>query len=270
MTNHAVAELLPAYALDALDEDDRRTVEAHLASCAACRDELAALRESTAALALTAPALQPPPELRARVLARATGRAVASPPAGLRAVPTGAASGPRSGRAWQWLAAASLVIAAASGAVLLNTTSDRAALRDALARADAALAEQSLALAERDSLLARVLGPEVEIATLTATDAVPSLRLFRDRSRDALVLAARRLPPASAGRTYQLWGIGADGQPVGLGTFNTGPDGTAIVVLNVPREARYGVSAVTEEPAGGSAAPTTTPFLVGSWPASGS
>jgi anti-sigma factor RsiW len=36
-----IEELLGAYALDAVDPDERRLVEAHLAVCPRCRDELA-------------------------------------------------------------------------------------------------------------------------------------------------------------------------------------------------------------------------------------
>jgi hypothetical protein len=52
---------------------------------------------------------------------------------------------------------------------------------------------------------------------------------------------------------------------VSLGTFDTGADGTAVVALSIPAGAAFDVSALTEEPAGGSGQPTTTPFLAGPW-----
>lgn len=274
MTDHSWAELLPAYALDALDAADARALESHLASCAACREELAALRETVAAIAETAPRVEPPAALRERVLSQATARAreqAAGSAAAASVSPRATTLAPaRAVRPWQWLAAACGLLAVASGVGLLRSVSDVAALRATLARATADLSSQGAALAERDSLLARVLGPDVEIATLAATGSAPSLRLYRDRSRNAMVIVARRLPPAAAGRTYQLWGIGTGGTPVGLGTFNPGADGNAVVVLEVAAEARFTLSAVTDEPTGGSAAPTTQPFLVGSWPTAGS
>ncbi len=63
--------LVAPYALDALDETDERSFEEHLALCERCRGELAGLREAAAALAYTAPATQPPPELKERSLAQA-------------------------------------------------------------------------------------------------------------------------------------------------------------------------------------------------------
>jgi anti-sigma-K factor RskA len=59
------------YALDALDADEEREFEEHLASCEACREELASLREATAALAYGAVGSAPPPELKERILAEA-------------------------------------------------------------------------------------------------------------------------------------------------------------------------------------------------------
>ncbi len=70
----------------------------------------------------------------------------------------------------------------------------------------------------------------------------------------------------------ELWGIPAGGSPVSLGTFDTPADGQAVVALQVPTGLDISVGAVTEEPAGGSPAPTSTPFLVGQlsreWPGS--
>jgi anti-sigma-K factor RskA len=60
--------LLGAYALDALDDDERARMDAYLERTPAARDELDELRESAASLAL-APVddLQAPPELWARI-----------------------------------------------------------------------------------------------------------------------------------------------------------------------------------------------------------
>src|SRR6478752_8590222 len=60
-----------AYAVDALDVDEERAFEEHLASCEACREELASLRETTAALAYGAVGPVPPPELKLRILDQA-------------------------------------------------------------------------------------------------------------------------------------------------------------------------------------------------------
>jgi len=64
-----VHDLTAAYALHALDERERAAYEAHLAHCERCREELAQLTESAAALAWAVESPPPPPALRARILA---------------------------------------------------------------------------------------------------------------------------------------------------------------------------------------------------------
>src|SRR5439155_555451 len=88
--------------------------------------------------------------------------------------------------------------------------------------------------------------------------------LQRRRFRRSYVTAFD-LPPAPAGRTYQLWAIKKGQAPVSVGTFNTLPGGRAVITLQMPAGFKPDLSAVTEEPAGGSAQPTQQPFLVGAW-----
>ncbi|HTZ51111.1 MAG TPA: zf-HC2 domain-containing protein, partial [Spirochaetia bacterium] len=52
---HPVRDLLPAFSLGILDEDESREVKEHLAGCAACRAEAASFHEVTARLAASAP-----------------------------------------------------------------------------------------------------------------------------------------------------------------------------------------------------------------------
>jgi len=55
-----------AYAVDALDDDERTSFEQHLAVCAACRAEVAELSAAAGSLASLTEAT-PPPSLRASV-----------------------------------------------------------------------------------------------------------------------------------------------------------------------------------------------------------
>jgi anti-sigma-K factor RskA len=60
--------LTAAYALDALDPDERGAYEEHLATCERCREELGRLSVVTAELAFAADPVSPPPALRERIL----------------------------------------------------------------------------------------------------------------------------------------------------------------------------------------------------------
>jgi len=71
MGNDAVHDLTAAYALDALEPDEARGYEEHLAGCERCREELASLQGAAGALAYAAPPARPPEELRGRILAAA-------------------------------------------------------------------------------------------------------------------------------------------------------------------------------------------------------
>ena len=72
MEDELMHDFVAAYALDALEGDERRSFEAHLATCDACRDELARLSTPVLSLAYGAPPAELPPSLRGRVLAAAT------------------------------------------------------------------------------------------------------------------------------------------------------------------------------------------------------
>jgi anti-sigma-K factor RskA len=281
------SERAAAYALDALDADEREAFEARLAVDAELRREVAAYRDALAAVAgaLPAPAV-PPQALRERILARAraergggTGSMEPGSPAAGPAPGGDREGGDRAGgattaigrerpapaRALPWI----LLAASVAGLVWLGLENRRvereaevtAARLDEL-RGELAGAEAELA--RLDSLTDVLTGSDVRFATLTGA-AAPSLRLVWNADSGALLVAARDLPPPAPGRTYQLWGIRGDEAPVSLGIFATGPEGTALVTLAPGVAASFDVSAITDEPAGGSPQPTTQPFLLGAW-----
>jgi anti-sigma factor RsiW len=68
MDNDTLHDLTAAYALDALDADDARAYEHHLAGCERCRDELASLSAAAGSLAYAVLPAEPPPALRQRIL----------------------------------------------------------------------------------------------------------------------------------------------------------------------------------------------------------
>ena len=68
MTASDLHGLTGVYALDALDADEAKAFEAHLETCAPCRQEVRELHEVAAALSLTTLAV-PPPDLKGRLFA---------------------------------------------------------------------------------------------------------------------------------------------------------------------------------------------------------
>jgi anti-sigma-K factor RskA len=77
-----------------------------------------------------------------------------------------------------------------------------------------------------------------------------------------VVLMATNLPPAPAGKTYEMWVIPKGAKPVPAGLFQSQADGTAMHVQTGPVDmASLAMVAVTLEDAAGAAQPTSTPLI---------
>ncbi len=277
MTAHAWLDHAAPYALGALDESERASFEEHLASCDVCAAEVRELRDVAGLLATAVPAVSPPASLRDRILADARGvRPISSAPAAVPAQAAPSATRPKeitaapARRPWgslvPWLAAAAaVVIAVYLGQQARTERAARATAEQALASARLTLDSTGSALARRDSLIQLLVSPDVQAVTVSGSGPAPSAKYFLDRRTRRIIIAASSLPPAAQGRTYQLWGIETGKPPVSLGTFNTDSSGRALASVAVPAGLRIAVTAVTDEPSGGSPQPTTTPFLAATW-----
>ena len=278
MTAHTWLDHAAPYALGALDENERVSFEEHLASCDICTAEVRELKDVAGLLATAVPAVTPPARLRDRILSDArTVRPIGTATeagsgrreSGSGTVPRAASAAPARRRSLTlapWLAAAAAVV----GAVYLGQQSRseraaRASADEALAAARLTLDSTGRALARRDSLIALLVSPDVQAVSVSGSGPAPSAKYFFDRRAGRIVIAASSLPPAAQGRIYQLWGIETGKAPVSLGTFNTDSSGRALASLAVPAGLRVAVTAVTDEPSGGSPQPTTTPFLAATW-----
>ena len=70
MTDHHFSDSIPSYVLGALPPEEIGAFEAHLESCPECRAEVAHLQAVPDALAVSAPPVVAPPELRERIMTR--------------------------------------------------------------------------------------------------------------------------------------------------------------------------------------------------------
>jgi anti-sigma-K factor RskA len=264
MTHKELLESAASYALDALDQAERAQFEAHLAGCEQCQSEVAAYREVAGALARAVPTHTIPRSdaLRGRILNEA--RQVRPITAAAPKPAVAPVNAPSRGRVVPWLVAAAAAIAAVGlGLMYRGELQNAAELRDRLATAQATLARE-------DSTLAAFLGPEVHVASLAAAaDQKPSVRVFWNHTRRQFIVTALNLPPAPAGKTYQLWALRKGKAPLSMGTFNPASNGRTVTTLAVARDINDGGfiddCAMTVEPAGGSPQPTETPRLIGSW-----
>lgn len=263
MTHDELRELAAAYSLGALNTAQRAEFEAHLGGCADCRADVASMRPVVQGLAFTAPLQQPPPSLRAKVLAAA--RASSAP----------AVSPPASSSPWSWSVvvalAAAVVVAIGLGLYALEMRSRVASLESGLRAAISATERVGAELDElrqiaRDTEAARAVLGASDLARIDLTGqpsaASARARAFWNRS-SGLVFTASELPVVPAGRAYQLWVL-TEGSPISAGMLQPDAGGSVQAFIPTPLDLPAPVGmAVTVEPAGGVPAPTTQPVLVG-------
>ncbi|WP_223148447.1 anti-sigma factor, partial [Actinotalea sp. JY-7885] len=154
-----------------------------------------------------------------------------------------------------------------------GTVSSRAAGRPTPRWLLAAAAAAVVALAVPSSIAwqqhERAVVAEQRSAELTELLAAPGTEVLRGDvegggtavavlAADAAVLVTEGLPTLDGGRTYQLWAM-RDGVPVPAGLFEPASGSAQVTAADY----RPGDGlAVSVEPAGGSAQPTTTPVVV--------
>jgi len=256
-------ELTAAYALGALSPEEMRAFESWLATSPAGQREVAEYREVGALMALDAgasPGAAASPDLRQRVIERATSQKARSLPASK--VRTGSL-------VWIGLAA-SLVAVAGLGLQQRALRQQLAVQTTSIAALEATIATREARLATREAELNSILDPNVQLTRMgTPGSREPVVQLFWNRRSNLVLIHAFQLTPAVATRAYQLWFIPKHGNPIPSVTFNTEADGHGLVQqIKVPEGMELTAAAITEEPAGGSPQPTTTPFLVGTLSAS--
>ena len=71
------------------------------------------------------------------------------------------------------------------------------------------------------------------------------------------------LKPLPPGKTYELWFITPDEKKIPAGTFDVDPEGNGSIMVSVPDNVQVALTAITDEPVGGSPQPTGTVQLAG-------
>jgi anti-sigma-K factor RskA len=250
-------DLIPSYTLGALDGDELRQLEEHLAGdCPECRRELFEATRQMELLAELVPPVSPSQTTRARLL-----RQIGSP----------SRPKPR-----EWLTRAAVIggVAILAWSIWLQLGLRREVDRLVAARNETIgqleLVRTELLLTQgrlQQTMLANRIAasPRMQSVVMAGLDPAPgaSAHTFVDPVERRAVFYAANLPPAEEDKTYQLWFI-ADGVPVSAGIFDVDPEGGAMLLVERIAEVEMiQLWAVTIEPAGGVPQPTGDMVLKG-------
>lgn len=238
-TDAHVFELLPAYALGSLDEDEATQVADHLSACPVCRAELRSYEEVVGRLALATPDTAPPAELGQKIMGR------------LQTPRSGVVAEPR--RAW-WQPLADLFRRPAPGWALASLALVALLITSNLWWWQRANRDEPMVTPGGMRVVAMV-GPTTDSA------AVGTLVISGDGEYGTLVVDG--LSPLDEGHQYQLWLI-RDGQRTSGGVFSVNSEGYgALWISSSEPLSSYPAFGITVEPAGGSPGPTGEKVLGG-------
>ncbi|MBL8144993.1 MAG: anti-sigma factor [Anaerolineae bacterium] len=213
MDRDLVRDSIPAYALGALNADERAQVEALLREDDSARLLLREAEAAASALALAVPALTPPAGLEERLLARAR-------------------QSRRSLLLTRWMAAAAvlaLTVLVLFGWAALRQNPEPKALYDLVMADDG----------------------HVEIALVPALTPDIEGRLVFRPSDNLAVIEVSNLPPIASDQAFQLWLVDESG-PVSGGLFRVNDDTDYVMVSAARPIAEYLRFGVSLEPATGS------------------
>lgn len=233
---------LSAYALGTLEPSATARLERHLGECAECRQLLREYEEVMRLLPLGLPLAEPSPSARRELFNR---------------VRTDESATRRRRMSGWWprvrvqVLAATAVVAIVLGSALFWMVSVDDDGEDA-----AAIVEELRD--DEDTQIIPMLGSEA------APQAVAQLFFQPGKTQAALVVSG--LPPLPEDRAYQLWFVRPDETRYDGGVFSVDSSGQAMVVVDAPADYAPGWRCgVTEEPAGGSDAPTGRNVMIGSY-----
>jgi anti-sigma-K factor RskA len=232
-----VHALIGPWAVDAVDDDERALVEHHLTECESCAQEAAELREAVWRLS-DVTVTDPPRRLRDRVLYEAS-RTRQDAPA--------PEPPPQPLRRHRGMPRLRLALAAGALAAVMAVVGGIATW-SVMRTEEPTESERIAAVLESD---------DARVGTVEAEGGGEVTVVHSERLDRAVVLVAG-LAQIAPDRAYQLWLVDADGQ-VSAGVLDPG-DASATVLVEGVGDAE--VIGVTDEPAGGSAAPTT-PMVAG-------
>jgi anti-sigma-K factor RskA len=257
------------YALGALDGDDKREFESHVASCSACGEKLALAEGRIALLALAAPPAVPSRASRQRLMRRIqespkTASQAAPQLAKDRAGQTPKEDESSQGLFGRWWTAilAPVGIAFAIATIFLWTENHR--LDRQLSTMRSTLDQQQHELAEAREVADLMHSSDTVTIALAPMPGMPkgSAHVMFN-AKMGMLMYDGKIDPAPPDKSYQLWIVPMKGDPISAGVFTAVRGEANHWMMKLPEGVVPKVFAVTMEPAGGMPQPTGPKVLVG-------
>jgi len=263
MTGEEARELIPLYALGALDEEQAQALKKHLGALPEeTQREIIEWQEVSSLIPFALDAQPVPPKLRELLLAEIATRASRdSTAAQILPFASPKSTSPRIRR---YLLMAATILLLICSAVLYRQNrrleSEIASLKEQInIQADRLLSQQQ----DLDDVVARA----TRMVPLSGDTGSPqaSAKVFWDTSRREWVIYVFNLPLAPPDKDYQLWYITREESKISAQVFRPDGRGRSELKLVVPPElaSNLAATAVTLEPRGGSPQPTGQLFLKG-------
>ncbi|HLX36445.1 MAG TPA: anti-sigma factor [Candidatus Binataceae bacterium] len=288
MTHEELKALLPLAALERLEPDEAAALREHLAGCAECDAELREFEHTLSLLPLALEAPAAADRITRKLEARLAAPVPVAPPRpapvpAREPVPSPARRQPS--RLVPRLAMAAAVIFAIYGAVITSRLMDMKSayddrgnklaylqnrfntLEQEAKQSEAKIDALSKVLSDRVRLEQVLDAPDLQVTRLTPLGPAPQARglVAVSKASGAAVVRVNGLDPAPDGKIYELWWITKQKGPERAGIFTTDSDKEAIANVDPPPAGEHVlVSAITLEPAGGTAKPTGVMYLKGS------
>ncbi len=244
------------YALGALEGDEKRAIESHVAGCASCAGKLAEAQGQMAMSGLSAPPDAPPSGVKEKLMRRV---ATTNHPRSASAVVASATPGIFD-RWWGLVAPLAAGLALATALLWLHTMQLDRQLNDLRAT----IGQQESKLGEAQSEIDLMGSKDTVMVSLAEQKAQPpgTARVLYNSKKGMLVYNGT-LPPAPAGKSYQLWMVPMSGTPISAGVFESRSGDMNRIVMKLPEGMAAKAFAVTLEPAGGMPQPTGPFVLLG-------
>jgi len=250
------------YALGALRGEESAAIEAHVASCDECARKLAEARGRIGLLAFAADPLEPSPGVKESILRQLLGsgggREFSREPE--RHAPRRTS---RSGFNW-WTAIwapAAIVMACASIFLWIGNVNMHREVKE-LYHQMADYQGDMLDSQAKVELFSAKDSVRVNLAPMKEYRGTNATVLYNTRLGKAFYADTLSTPPPPD-KSYQLWLVGSDGNPMSGGLLTPGEGLGTRMFASFPKGTDCKAFAVTIEPAGGSEKPTGPKILIG-------